>query len=91
MIDITNENKRDLMIEKFIKINALTKTIVKPIKNDSQLDIVLGLPSGKGDILLFTQLFNFDFMRSANINPDIRQINAPQESQKIGSSIGLIC
>ena len=37
------------------------------------------------------QLFNLVFIISANINPDIRQINAPHESQKIGSSIGCIC
>ena len=52
---------------------------------------VLGSSRGMGDILYVAHLFSFDFIMSANINPDIRQINAPQESQKIGSSIGFIC
>ena len=32
-IEIIIENVRDLMIEKFITVNALTKTIVRPVKN----------------------------------------------------------
>ena len=46
-----------------------------------QLDIVLGFSRGM-EIFFVVQLFNFDFIISANINPDIRQIKAPQESQK---------
>ena len=91
MIEIIDENMRDFIIEKFIMLKALTNIIVRPVKNVNQLDIVLGFSSGKGDILFIVQLFNFDFIMSANINPDIRQIKAPQESQKIGSSIGFIC
>ena len=90
-IEINEENIRDFIIEKFIMLNALTKIIVRPEKNENQLDIVLGSSSGMGDIFLVDHLFSFDFMMSANINPDIRQIKAPQESQKIGSSIGFIC
>ena len=90
-IEIIEENIRDLIIEKFMMLRALTKIIVKPVKNENQLDIDLGFSSGIGDIFFVVQLFSFDFIMSANINPDIRQINAPQESQKIGSSIGFIC
>ena len=90
-IEIIEENIRDFIIEKFIMLKALTKIIVRPVKNENQLDIVLGSSRGMGDILYFAHLFSFDFIMSANINPDIRQINAPQESQKIGSSIGFIC
>ena len=90
-IEIIEENIRDFIIEKFIMLKALTKIIVRPVKNENQLDIVLGSSRGMGDILYDAQLFSFDFIMSANINPDIRQINAPQESQKIGSSIGFIC
>ena len=90
-IEMIEENITDLIIEKFMILNALTKIIVKPVKNENQLDIVLGFSSGFGEIFFDDQLFSFDFIMSANINPDIRQINAPQESQKIGSSIGFIC
>ena len=90
-IEIIEENIRDFIIEKFIMLKALTKIIVRPVKNENQLDIVLGSSRGMGDILYVAHLFSFDFIMSANINPDIRQINAPQESQKIGSSIGFIC
>ena len=90
-IEIIEENIRDFIIEKFIMLKALTKIIVRPVKNENQLDIVLGSSRGMGDILYVVHLFSFDFIMSANINPDIRQINAPQESQKIGSSIGFIC
>ena len=90
-IEIIEENITDLIIEKFMILNALTKIIVRPVKNENQLDIVLGFSSGFGEIFFDDQLFSFDFIMSANINPDIRQINAPQESQKIGSSIGFIC
>ncbi len=90
-IEIIEENIRDLIIEKFIILRALTKIIVSPEKNENQLDIVLGFSSGIGEIFFVVQLFSFDFIMSANINPDIKQINAPHESQKIGSSIGLIC
>ena len=90
-IEIIEENIRDLMKEKFIILNALTKIMVRPVKNENQLDIVLGFSSGMGEIFFIVQLFSFDFIISAKINPDIRQINAPQDSQKIGSSIGLIC
>ena len=90
-IEINEENIRDFIIEKFIMLNALTKIIVRPEKNENQLDIVLGSSSGMGDIFLVDHLFSFDFIMSANIKPDIRQIKAPQESQKIGSSIGFIC
>jgi len=90
-IEIIEENIRDFIIEKFIMLKALTKIIVRPVKNENQLDIVLGSSRGMGDILSVAHLFSFDFIMSANINPDIRQINAPQESQKIGSSIGFIC
>ena len=90
-IEIIEENITDLIIEKFMILNALTKIIVRPVKNENQLDIVLGFCSGFGEIFFDDQLFSFDFMMSANINPDIRQINAPQDSQKIGSSIGFIC
>ena len=88
--EITEENIRDFIIEKFIRLKALTKMIVRPVKNENQLDIVLGFSRGRGEISFAVQLFNLDFIMSANINPDIRQINAPQESQKIGSSIGFI-
>ena len=90
-IDIIEENIRDLIIEKFIMLRALTKIIVRPVKNENQLEIVLGFASGFGEIFFDDQLFNFDFIMSANINPDIRQINAPQDNQKIGSSIVFIC
>ena len=90
-IEIIDENIIDLEIEKFIILKALTKIIVKPVKNENQLEIVLGLPSGNGEIFSVAQLFNLDFIISAKINPDIRQIKAPQESQKTGSSIGFIC
>ena len=90
-IEIIEENIRDFIIEKFIMLKALTKIIVRPVKNENQLDIVLGSSRGMGDILYVDHLFSFDFIMSANIKPDIRQINAPQESQKIGSSIGFIC
>tara|TARA_B100000214_G_C23598342_1_gene459505 strand:+ start:293 stop:595 length:303 start_codon:yes stop_codon:yes gene_type:complete len=90
-IDIIKENIKDLITEKFIMLNALTKTTVRPVKNVNQLEIVLGFSKGVGGIFLIVQLLNFDFMMSAKINPDIRQINAPQDSQKIGSSIGFIC
>ena len=90
-IEIIEENISDLIIEKFIILKALTKIIVRPVKNENQLEIVLGFSSGIGDIFFVVQLFIFDFIMSANINPDIRHINAPHESQKIGSSIGLIC
>ncbi len=90
-IEIIIENIRDFMNEKFIKLKALTKIIVRPVKNVNQLDIVLGSSRGKGDNFFVVQLFNFDFIISAKINPDIRQKNTPQESQKTGSSIGFIC
>ena len=90
-IEITEENIRDLIIEKFMMLKALTKIIVRPVKNENQLEIVLGFSSGIGDIFFVVQLFSFDFIMSANIKPDIRHMNAPQESQKIGSSIGFIC
>ena len=89
-IEIIEENIRDLIIEKFMMLKALTKIIVRPVKNENQLEIVLGFSSGMGDIFFVVQLFSFDFIMSANINPDIRQMNAPQESQKTGSSIGFI-
>jgi len=88
--EITEENIRDLIMEKFMMLKALTKIIVRPVKNENQLEIVLGFSSGIGDIFFVVQLFNFDFIMSANINPDIRHMNAPQDSQKIGSSIGFI-
>ena len=91
IIEITDENIRDLITEKFIMLKALTKIIVRPEKNENQLDIVRGFSSGIGDNFLVVQLLNFDFIISANIKPDIRQINAPQDNQKIGSSIGFIC
>ena len=90
-IDIIEENIKDLIIEKFIMLKALTKISVRPVKNVNQLEIVLGFSKGIGGIFFIVQLFSFDFMISAKINPDIRQINAPQESQNIGSSIGFIC
>ena len=85
------ENIRDFIIEKFMMLNALTKIIVSPVKNVNQLEIVLGFSSGIGDNFFALQLLSFDFIMSANINPDIRQMNAPQDSQKKGSSIGFIC
>ena len=90
-IEIIEENIRDLIIEKFMMLKALTKIIVRPEKNENQLDIVLGFSSGMGVIFFVVQLLSFDFIMSANINPDIRQINAPKEIQVIGSSIGFIC
>tara|TARA_Y100001968_G_scaffold107295_1_gene97047 strand:- start:579 stop:920 length:342 start_codon:yes stop_codon:yes gene_type:complete len=90
-IEIIKENMRDFIIEKLMMLNALTKIIVRPVKNENQLDIVLGFSSGIGDNFLVVQLFSFAFIMSANINPDIRQINAPHDNQKIGSSIGFIC
>ncbi|WP_187152608.1 hypothetical protein [Prochlorococcus marinus] len=90
-MEIIDENISDLIIEKFIILKALTKIIVRPVKNENQLDIVLGFSSGRGDIFSADQLRNLDFIISANINPDIRQINAPQEIQKTGSSMGFIC
>ena len=90
-IEIIEENIKDFIIEKSIMLKALTKIIVRPVKNENQLDIVLGFSRGNGDIFFMVQLFSFDFIMSANINPDIRQINAPQDNQKIGSSIGFIC
>ena len=91
IIDIKEENIKDLIIEKFIMLKALTKIIVRPVKNANQLEIVLRFSKGFGGIFFIVQLFSFDFMMSAKINPDIRQINAPHDSQKIGSSIGFIC
>ena len=90
-IEMIEENIRDLIIEKLIMLKALTKIIVKPVKNENQLDIVLGFSSGIGDNFFVVQLFSFDFIMSANIKPDIRQIKAPQANQKIGSSVGFIC
>ncbi len=90
-IEIIEENMRDLIIEKFMMLKALTNIIVRPVKNENQLDIVLGFSSGIGEIFFVVQLFSFDFIMSAKINPDITQINAPQDSQKMGSSIALIC
>ena len=90
-IEIIKENIRDLIIEKLMMLKALIKIIVSPVKNEIQLDIVLGFSSGIGDNFFVVQLFNFVFIMSANINPDIRHINAPQESQNIGSSMGFIC
>tara|TARA_Y100001968_G_C19050052_1_gene568708 strand:+ start:84 stop:404 length:321 start_codon:yes stop_codon:yes gene_type:complete len=90
-IEIIEENIRDFIKEKLIILKALTNIIVRPEKKENQLDIVVGASRGKGDILFVVQLFNLDFIMYANINPDIRQINAPQESQNIGSSIGSIC
>ena len=90
-VEIIDENIRDFIKEKLIKLKALTKIIVRPVKNVNQLDIVVEVPKGWGDIFCVVQLFNLDFIISANINPDIKQIKAPQESQKIGSSIGFIC
>ena len=90
-IEITDENIRDLIIEKFIMLKALTKMIVRPVKNENQLDIVLGFFKGIGDIFFVVQLFSFDLIMSANINPDIIQMKIPHDSQKIGSSIGFIC
>ena len=90
-IEIIDENMKDFKIEKLIRLKALTNIIVKPVKNENQLDIVLGFSSGIGEIFFVVQLFSFDFIMSANINPDIRQIKAPQDNQKRGSSIGLIC
>tara|TARA_B100000700_G_C14736385_1_gene710862 strand:- start:320 stop:622 length:303 start_codon:yes stop_codon:yes gene_type:complete len=89
--EIIEENIKDLIIEKFMMLKALTKIIVRPVKNENQVDIVLGFSSGIGDNFLVVQLFIFDLIISANIKPDIRQINAPQDNQKIGSSIGFIC
>ena len=89
--EIIEENIRDLIIEKLMMLSALTKIIVRPVKNVNQLDIVLGFSSGMGDIFFVVQLFNFVFIMSANINPDIRQMNIPQDNQKIGSTIGFIC
>ena len=83
--EIIEENIRDLIIEKLMMLSALTNIIVRPVKKENQLDIVLGFSRGMGDIFFVVQLFNFDFIMSANINPDIRQINAPQDSQKKGS------
>ncbi len=90
-IEIIDENIRDLIIEKFMMLKAHTKIIVRPMKNENQLEIVLGFSKGMGDIFFVVQFFSFDFIMSANINPDIRHMNAPHESQKIGSSIGFIC
>tara|TARA_B100001250_G_scaffold346169_1_gene315908 strand:- start:8 stop:301 length:294 start_codon:yes stop_codon:yes gene_type:complete len=90
-IEIIDEKIRDFRKEKFMTLKALTKIIVSPAKKVNQLDIALGFSSGRGDICFVDQLFNLDFNMSVNINPDIRQINAPHESQKTGSSIGLIC
>ena len=90
-IEIIDENISDFIIEKLIILNALTKIIVRPVKNENQLDIVLVFSSGVGAIFFEVHLFNLDFIISANIKPDIRQMNAPQESQNNGSSIGLIC
>ena len=82
--EIMDENINDFIKEKFIKLKALTKIIVSPVKNVSQLDMVVGLSIGRGDIFFVVQLFNLDFIISANINPDIRQTNAPHESQNKG-------
>ena len=60
--EIIEENIRDLIIEKLMMFNALTKIIVRPVKNENQLDIVLGSSSGIGDIFFVVQLFNFDFI-----------------------------
>ena len=84
-IEIIDEKTRDFIMEKFITVKALTNMIVRPVKNVNQLDTVLGFLRGRGDFLLVFQLFNFVFIISANINPDIRQINAPHESQNKGS------
>ena len=90
-IEIIDEKIKDFMIEKFIRLKALTNIIVRPVKNVNQLETVLGSSRGRGEIFFVVQLFNLDFMMSANINPDIRQINVPKESQVTGSSIGFIC
>ena len=90
-IDTNEENISDLIIEKFMMLKALTKIIVRPVKNENQLDTVLGFFNGVGDIFFVVQLLSFDFIMSANIKPDIRQIKAPQDNQNIGSSMGFIC
>ena len=90
-IDMIDEKMRDFKKGKFIILKALTKVIVRPVKNENQLEIVLGFSRGSGDNFLVVQLFNLDFIISAKINPDIRHIKTPQESQKIGSSIGFTC
>ncbi len=90
-IEIKEENIRDFTIEKFIMLKALEKIMVRPVKNENQLDIVLGFSRGNGEIFFAVQLLSFDFIMSAKINPDIKQINAPHDSQKMGSSIGFIC
>ena len=90
-IETIVENMKDFRIEKFIRLKTLTNIIVRPVKNVNQLDIVLGSSRGRGEIFFVVQLFNLDFIMSANINPDIRRISAAQESQKIGSSMGSIC
>ena len=90
-IETIEENIRDFIIEKFIMLKALTKIIVRPVKNENQLEMVLGLLRGVGEIFLDAQLFSFVFIMSANIKPDIRHIKAPQDNQKTGSSIAFIC
>ncbi len=58
-IEIIEENIRDFIIEKFIMLKALTKIIVRPVKNENQLDIVLGSSRGMGDIFFVAHLFIF--------------------------------
>ena len=89
-IETIVENMKDFRIEKFIRLKTLTNIIVRPVKNVNQLDIVLGSSRGRGEIFFVVQLFNLAFIISANINPDIRHINAPKEIQVTGSSIGFI-
>ena len=90
-IEITIENKKDLTKEKLNIDNALMKVIVSPEKKENQLEIVLGFPSGTGDIPFVDQSLNLDLIMSANINPDMKHIKAPHDNQNIGSSNGAIC
>ncbi len=90
-IDIIDEKIRDFAIEKFIILRALTNIIVRPEKNENQLEMVLGFSKGSGDDFFSVQSRNLLFIISANINPDIKHMNKPHESQKIGSSMGFIC
>ncbi len=90
-IETIIEKKKDLLEEKLKIVNALIKVIVSPEKKENQLEIVLGFPNGKGDVLFVDQFLNLDFIMSANINPDMKHIKAPHDNQKIGSSIESIC
>ena len=67
------------------------KITVSPQKKEIQVEIVLGLPNGNGDISSVLHFLNFDFIISENIKPEKKHINKPEDNQNKGSSIAFNC